>query len=136
LLKQKVNPETESADGVIVTAVSEEANDEDSDFTSLSASLAEIRKLKGIIGYILRSSSSAIIDLENSEKVFQYAILTSEIHESSVVMAKQFSLGVLESALVEGEKIKVLCLSVKDNQISVFMEESANHSSIIRRILL
>ena len=135
-MKQKTNPETESSNGVIVTAVSEEVSEGNSDFASLSASLAEIRKLKGVIGYILRSSTSAIIDLADSEKIFQYAILTSEIHESSVEMAKQFNLGALESVLVEGENIKVLCLSVEDNQISVFMEESANHASIIKRILL
>ena len=45
-------------------------------FASLSASLAEIRQLKGVIGYILRSNSSAIIDLPPTEKVTEYAMFS------------------------------------------------------------
>ena len=56
-------------------------------------------------------------------KYFQYAILTSEIYESNVEIAKQFNLGSTESVLLEGENIKVLCLSMDDNKISVFMDK-------------
>jgi predicted regulator of Ras-like GTPase activity (Roadblock/LC7/MglB family) len=135
-LKQKTSPETEFSNGITVTTVSEEVSEENSSFASLSASLAEIRKLKGVTGYILRSSTSAIIDVEDSDKIFQYAILTSEIHESSVEMAKQFNLGAPESILLEGENIKILCLSMDENKIDVFLEKSVNHVSIIKRILL
>ena len=78
-MKQKTSPETEFSNGIAVTTVGEETNEENSAFASLSASLAEIRKLKGVTGYILRSSTSAIIDVADSDKIFQYAILTSEI---------------------------------------------------------
>jgi predicted regulator of Ras-like GTPase activity (Roadblock/LC7/MglB family) len=132
LLKQKTNAETAFTNEIEVTAVSEE----DSAFANLSTSLTEIRKLKGVIGYIIRSNTSAIIDLEDSENIFQYALLTSEIHGSSLEMANQFDLGAIESVLLEGEKIKVLCLIISNNKISVFMEKSANHASIIKRILL
>lgn len=135
-MKQKTSPETEFSNGITVTTVGEETNDENSAFTSLSASLAEIRKLKGVTGYILRSSTSAIIDLEDSDKIFQYAILTSEIQEFIVEMTKLFNLGPPESVLLEGENIKLLCLSMYENRIDVFMEKSANHVSIIKRILL
>jgi len=131
-LKQKTNVETSVSDDVPVISVGEE----NSAFAYLSASLTEIRKLKGVIGYILRSNSSAIIDLAESEKVFSYAILTSEIHESSVDLASQFSLGEPESVLVEGRNVKVLCLCLGENKISVFMEKNANPSWIIKRILL
>jgi hypothetical protein len=43
--------------------------DEKSGFTNLSASLAEIRKLKGVLGYILRNNTSAIVDLEDADKI-------------------------------------------------------------------
>ena len=117
---------------VVVTSVVEE----NSVFSNLCASLTEIRKLKGVVGYIIRNDASAIIDITDCNSVFQFAILTSEIHESNVEIAKQFNLGAPESVLLEGENIKVLCLSISDNKIGVFMEKSANHASIIKRILL
>ena len=131
-MKQKAGVETALTNDVVVASVGEE----NSAFANLSASLAEIRRLKGVIGYIIRSNTSAIIDLVDSDSIFPYAILTSEIHESSVDISKRFALGTAESILFEGENIKVLCLSISDNKISVFMEKSANHAWIIKRILL
>jgi predicted regulator of Ras-like GTPase activity (Roadblock/LC7/MglB family) len=110
--------------------------EENSVFASLSASLVEIRKLKGVIGYILRSSTSALIDIDEPEKIMQYAILTSEMHDSAQQIAPHFSLGVPESILVEGENVKVLCTSIGENRVSVLMEKSATHAWIMKRILL
>ena len=131
-MKQKVNIETAYSDEVCETSVGEE----NSSFASLTVSLAEIRELKGVIGYILRSSTSAVFDVADYDKIFQYALLTSEIHESSVEIAKQFNIGSADSVLLEGENIKVLCLSMEDNKISIFMDKSANHAWIIKKILL
>jgi predicted regulator of Ras-like GTPase activity (Roadblock/LC7/MglB family) len=110
--------------------------EDNSVFSSLAASLAEIRKLKGIIGYILRSNTSAIIDLTEQEKIIEYAILLSQITESSNAMAKQFNLADIESVLVEGKFVKVLCMSICDNKIGIFMERTATHAWIIKRMLL
>ncbi len=132
MLKQKTSAETAFLNEVAVTSVGEE----NSAFASLSTSLAEILKLKGVTGYILRNSTSAIIDVADYEKIFSYALLTSEFHESTEKIAKQFNLGAVESVLLEGENIKILCLNVENNKISVFMEKSANHAWIIKRILL
>ncbi len=107
-----------------------------SSFTNLSASLAEIRKLNGVIGYILRSNTSAIIDLTEQDKVIEYAILSSQIAESSSEIAKQFNLSDVESVLVEGKTVKVLCMNLSENRISVFMEKTATHDGVIKRILL
>jgi predicted regulator of Ras-like GTPase activity (Roadblock/LC7/MglB family) len=124
--------ETVLTNEVAVTSVDEE----NSGFASLSASLTEIRKLKGVIGYILRSNTSAIIDLNEQDKIIEYAVLSTQIHDSSQEIAKQFNLGETESILVEGENVKVLCMSIGENKISVFMEKSATHAWIIKRILL
>jgi predicted regulator of Ras-like GTPase activity (Roadblock/LC7/MglB family) len=132
LLKQKAGIETALSNEDVLMS----AGEENSAFASLSASLAEICKLNGVLGYILRSSTSAIIDVADSDKIFSYAILTSEIHESSEEIAKQFNLGTPESVLLEGENIKILCLTIDDNKIDVFMDKSANHAWIIKRILL
>jgi predicted regulator of Ras-like GTPase activity (Roadblock/LC7/MglB family) len=134
LLKQKTNDEIiiESHESSPVISVREDK----SVFSSLAASLAEIRKLKGVMGYILRSNTSAIIDITEQERIIEYAILLSQITESTNEMAKQFNLTDIESVLVEGKLTKVLCMSIGDNRIGIFMERTATHAWIIKRILL
>ena len=134
MLKQKTNIEisTEPPVGAAVISVGED----NSVFSSLAASLAEIRKLKGVMGYILRSNTSALIDLSEQEKIIEYAILLSKISESSDEIAKQFNLADIESVLVEGKCVKVLCMRIGDNRIGIFMERTATHAWIIKRILL
>lgn len=112
------------------------AGEENSGFANLAASLAEIRKLKGVCGYILRSDTSAIVDLSEQDKIIEYAILSSQIAESSREIAKQFNMADIESILVEGKSVKVLCMSVGENKIGVFMDKTATHDWIIKRILL
>lgn len=105
-------------------------------FESLGASLAEIRKLKGVLGYILRNSSSAIIDFTQADKIIEYALLSSQILDSSREIAKQLSFTETKTVIVEGKNVKVLCMSVGENNASVFMEKTANHAWIIKRIFL
>ena len=96
MLKPKTSTneaETALTNEVAVTSVDEE----NSGFASLSASLTEIRKLKGVIGYILRSNTSAIIDLNEQDKIIEYAVLSTQMHDSSQEIAKQFNLGETES---------------------------------------
>jgi predicted regulator of Ras-like GTPase activity (Roadblock/LC7/MglB family) len=122
--------ETELTNEVAMTSVL----DEDFAFGSLGASLSEIRKLKGVIGYILRGNTSAMLDLDELDKTSQYAALTYQLNESSLEIAKQLNVEV-KSVLVEGGNLKVLFMRMGENKISVFMEKSASHSSIIKRIL-
>ena len=133
-MKQKTVSElsTELPAGTAVISV----GNEDSMFANLSASLAEIRNLKGVNGYILRSPTSAIIDLTEQEKIIEYAILSSQISESSREMAQQFNMANVESVLVEGKTIKVLCMNVGENSVGVFMERNVTHAWIIKKIHL
>ncbi len=105
-------------------------------FANLAASLAEIRKLKGVSGYILRGSTSAVVDLIEQDKIMDYALLSTEISEASRSIAKQFNLADIENVLVEGKDVKVLSMSVGENRMSIFMDKTAAHSWIIKRILL
>ena len=135
MLKQKTDADEAEVplSGQVVIAAVDDVN---STFASLSVSLAEIRKLKGVLGYILRSDTSAIIDFPESDKIIENATLSSQIHDSCQEITNQFNLGGMESVLVEGESVKVLCMSIGENKISVFMEKSATHSWIIKRILM
>ena len=134
MLKQKTHVEisTEPLESAPVISVGED----NSVFSSLAASLSEIRKLNGVIGYILRNNTSAIIDLTEQEKITEWAILSSQISESSNEIANQFHLADIESLLVEGKYVKVLCMSLGDNKIGIFMEKTATHAWMIKRILL
>jgi predicted regulator of Ras-like GTPase activity (Roadblock/LC7/MglB family) len=109
---------------------------EDSVFASLGASLAEIRKLEGVTGYILKGSTTAVVDCPEIEKVSLYALLSYQLYESSLEIAKQLSVAQVESVLVEGRDLKVLFIRIGENSISVFMEKGASHSWIIKRILI
>ena len=130
--KTTVKITQELPDGVAVISV----GDDTSVFANLAASLAEIRKLKGVMGYILRSNTSAILDFTEPDKITENAILSSQIHDSCQEITKQFNLGEMENVLVEGENVKVLNMSMGENNISVFMEKNATHSGIIKRILM
>jgi predicted regulator of Ras-like GTPase activity (Roadblock/LC7/MglB family) len=127
---------TETSTELIDSAAVISVGDDNAVFANLSASLAEIRKLKGVIGYILRSETSAIIDVTEQDKIIDYALLSSQISESSFEMAKHFNISKIESVLVEGKSVKVLCMSVGENKIGIFMEKTATHAWIIKRILL
>jgi predicted regulator of Ras-like GTPase activity (Roadblock/LC7/MglB family) len=103
-------------------------------FTDLSKSLAEIRKRDGVVGYILRSTSSATIDLKEPEKIIEYAILSSQVVDSSREISDLFDLGDVESILIEGKEIKSLCMVIGENKISIFMEKNADHADILKRV--
>ena len=77
-MKQRLQAEETSGNDFAVVTV----GDENSVFSNLSISLAEIRKSKGVIGYVLRSNSSALVDLGETEKISQYALLSWQIEES------------------------------------------------------
>jgi len=108
--------------------------EEDQVFTDLSKSLAEIRKRDGVVGYILRSTSSATIDLKEPEKIVEYAILSSQVLDSSREMSDLFDLGDVKSILIEGKEIKALCVVIGENKISIFMENNADHADILKRV--
>ena len=109
-------------------------DEEDQAFTNLSKNLAKIRKKRGVIGYILRSTTSATIDLKETEKIVEYAIFSSQVLDSSREISDLFKLGDVESILIEGKESKALCMAIGGNKISIFMESNADHSDILKRV--
>jgi predicted regulator of Ras-like GTPase activity (Roadblock/LC7/MglB family) len=122
----------ETATTVIVDDVT--SSEEDQVFADLSKNLAEIRKAKGVIGYILRSTTAATIDLKEPEKLVEYAILSSQVLDSSQEISELFELGDVESTLIEGKEIKALCLIIGENKISIFMEKNADDADILKKV--
>jgi predicted regulator of Ras-like GTPase activity (Roadblock/LC7/MglB family) len=122
----------ETAETIIVDDVT--SSEEDQVFTDLSKNLAEIRKAEGVVGYILRSTTAATIDLKEPEKIVEYAILSSQVLDSSREISELFELGDVESTLIEGKETKALCLVIGENKISIFMEKNADHADILKRV--
>lgn len=109
---------------------------EASPFKIISENLKSIRNLKGVMGYIIRNGASAAIDLQEPEKLVEYAIFTSQVVDSSQELAKLFSVGDISTVLVEGENLKVLTMIIKENKINIFMKKSVDHVKIAEKISL
>lgn len=133
MVKNKQSQETETA---IVVDEDEIAAtpEEDQTFKDLSDKLAEIRKAKDVIGYIIRNKTSATIDLDKPEKLVEYAIFSSQVLDSSQEISDQFELGNVENVLIEGKESKALCMNIEGNKISIFMEKNADHADILKQI--
>jgi len=117
-----------------VTAVTEPVTIEEETPINIRTNLDEIKSYDGVIGYILRNSTSAAIDLKDPTKIIDYAVLSSSALDASGELAELFNLGDIRHIVVEGEEVKVLSLTVDENKISVFMEKSADCEKILRKL--
>jgi predicted regulator of Ras-like GTPase activity (Roadblock/LC7/MglB family) len=110
-------------------AVEETATEND-----LCRSLEEIKNCEGVIGYILRNTSSASIDLKDPTKITDYAILSSLAFDAGGDFSELFDLGDVRSVVIEGKSIKMLSTIVNENKISVFMEKNTDVEKILRKL--
>ena len=108
----------------------------DSHFKNLCKNLKKIRNLKGVLGYIVRNAVSAEIDLQEPEKLVEYALFTSQLVDSSQEIAEALKLGDIITTLAQGKDIKVVNLVKKVIKINVFMENKVDHLKIIEKISL
>lgn len=100
----------------------------------LRASLEEIKSYEGVVGYILRNSTSAAIDLKDPTKLIEYAILSSSALEAAEELTEAFNLGKARNILVEGKEVRVLSFTAGDNKISIFMEKNADFEKILKKL--
>jgi len=128
MVKQRKSPE-ETASELEPIAV-ERTTCED----NIRPVLEEIKKCDGVIGYILRNTTSAAIDLNDPSKVIEYAVLSSSTFEASEQLSELFDLGKIKNIIVEGKNTKTLHLSVDENNISIFMEKNTNTKKILEKI--
>ncbi len=92
----------------------------------LKAKLEELKNRDGIIGYILRNTTSASIDLKDPAKIIDFAVLSSSAIDASKELSNLFDLGNVNSTVVEGRNIKMLSLTIDENRISIFMEKNVD----------
>jgi predicted regulator of Ras-like GTPase activity (Roadblock/LC7/MglB family) len=98
----------------------------------LQESLKDMKTRAGIIGYILRSSQSASIDLKDPTKIIDYAVLSSTALETAEDLSETFELGEIQNILLEGKNAKILLLKSEDQRLSIFMERNVDHKKIYR----
>jgi predicted regulator of Ras-like GTPase activity (Roadblock/LC7/MglB family) len=110
------------------------ATEEVTSVNNLRASLEEVKTYDGVIGYILRSSTSAAIDLKDPMKIIDYAVISSSALDASGELSRFFDLGEVKDMLVEGKNVKMLSLTVGENKVSVFMEKAADCEKILRKL--
>jgi predicted regulator of Ras-like GTPase activity (Roadblock/LC7/MglB family) len=101
---------------------------------NLRTSLEEINNYPGVVGYILRNTTSAAIDLKDPSRIIDYAILSSSALEASKNLSNLFNLGEVKDILIEGKDTKMLAIEIDENKISVFMERNADTQRISRRL--
>lgn len=109
------------------------ALDEDPVFAGLRSSLLQINKIPGVTGYILKSQTLAVIDLQDPAKLIEYALLSSETADACEELSRLFNL-TMTKAVVEGSEVKMLCMIVGENRLGIFMEKSVDHTDIFRQI--
>lgn len=100
----------------------------------IRAFLDEMKTKDGVVGYILRNSKSATIDLNDPTKLIDYAILSSSAKETGKELSQTFGLGEIEHVIVEGKNVKLLSLNLGENDISVFIEKTVDHDKIYKAL--
>lgn len=91
-----------------------------------------VKSKEGVIGYILRNSTSASIDLKDPVKIIDYAVLSSSAFEASEELSETFKLGEVKYSLIKGNTVKLLSFINGENKISVFMENNLDHKRIYK----
>ena len=109
-------------------------NKSETDVEILQEKLQEIKNQEGIIGYILRNSQSASIDLKDPKKIIDYAVLSSTAFDVSRSMTEALQMGEVDTMVVESEETKLLSMNVNDHRLSIFMEKTVDHNKLYKSL--
>jgi len=99
---------------------------------TLHLKLQNIKTEKEIIGYIIRDTKSASVDIKDPTKIIDYALLASTLHDSGENMISTFELGKINNIVAEGKDVKVLTLTIDNNRVSIFMNKNVDHNTIYK----
>jgi len=122
-------------DELQIASVSEPTVIETTDYESqLRANLEEIKKYDGVVGYILRNTTSASIDLKDPARIVDYAILSSTAFDATEEVSDLFELGTVKNIIINGKNVRMLALTVEENKISIFMENSADTEKVLEKL--
>ncbi len=101
---------------------------------SVRSALDKVKSRDGIIGYIVRGPTSASVDIKDPAKIIDYAALSAEAMESSETLSETFELGAISSIVLEGKDVKMLLLKKGEQELTVFMDRSVDHNTVLREL--
>jgi hypothetical protein len=116
----------ETMDSFTIDAVPSDRVEVERDFDALTLIIAEVQKVHKIEGFILKNSARALFNICDSGDVFELALLSSEIFDSSAQLFEAAAAGPLNSVVLKGDLRSVLCLCVGENQLSIFLDKSVD----------
>jgi predicted regulator of Ras-like GTPase activity (Roadblock/LC7/MglB family) len=102
--------------------------------SDLQALLTEIKNCEGVVGYILRTQTSAFIDLKDPARIADYALLSSLAFDAGKDLSDVFDLGDVKNMFFDGKNIKILSVTTAENRVSVFMEKNANVEKVLGKL--
>jgi predicted regulator of Ras-like GTPase activity (Roadblock/LC7/MglB family) len=108
--------------------------EEKAKIADLRVILERIKSREGIIGYIIRGTTSASVDIKDPSKIIDYAALSAEAIESGETLSSMFGLGKICGIILEGKNLKVLSLTRGEQQLSIFMEKTIDHNAILKEV--
>lgn len=100
----------------------------------LRETIEKIKEQPNIVGYILRNTSSAAIDLKDPSKIIDYAIISSSALEAAENLTKLFNLGAAKHVIVQGKDVKMLATTIGENKLTLFMEKTVDHEKILKKL--
>lgn len=100
----------------------------------IKQNIDQVKAQEGVIGYILRNSRSASIDLKDPTKIIDFAVLSSSALQIGKELSSTFELGDVKYILVEGKTIKLLSFTLDENRVGVFMEKTVDHNNIYKTL--
>ena len=105
-------------------------DDQENEIDILQEKLQEINEQEGIIGYILRNSKTASIDLKDPTKIIDYAVLSSTALDTGNDITETLKLGEVDRIFLETEETKLLSIKTNDHNLSIFMEKTVDHDKL------
>ncbi len=99
---------------------------------TLKQNIKTINSKEGVKGYILRNSTSASIDLKDSTKIIDFAVLSSSTFETCEELTQTFDLGKIKHILVKGDSVKLLSFTIEKYKVSIFMENKMDHKTVYK----
>jgi predicted regulator of Ras-like GTPase activity (Roadblock/LC7/MglB family) len=100
----------------------------------LRSILDKIKTKNGVMGYIMRASTSAAVDIKDPSKIIDYAVLSTSALEAAESLTEAFGLGNLNNVVVEGKDLKMLLITIDEQRISIFMEKNVDHNAICKEL--
>lgn len=105
-------------------------NKSDKEIENLQEALRDIKTREGIIGYIIRGTNSASIDLKDPTKIIDHAMLSATTLEAGEDISRAFEIGKVDAIILEGGDTKILSMKIGDNRLSIFMEKNVDHDKL------